>query len=84
MSSQPEILNVDEVAARYGTSRQRVYTLARENLIPAIRMGRLVRFSVRQLLEWEEQGGKALDGGWRKESQGVDPIDKRGRRRSGK
>jgi excisionase family DNA binding protein len=36
----------------------RVYELARQNLIPCVRMGRQIRFDESALREWAARGGK--------------------------
>jgi len=63
-----KFLTAREVAERYKLDIQQVYSAARVGLIPCIRIGRRLRFSLDQLLEWERTGGKALPGGWRKEA----------------
>jgi predicted DNA-binding transcriptional regulator AlpA len=37
-----------------------VYELAREGLIPSVKMGRQIRFHESKIMEWIEQGGTAL------------------------
>jgi hypothetical protein len=49
-------------------SVQRVYALAREGIIPSIRLGRSIRFDPAQIAAFIANGGKALNGpgGWRR------------------
>ena len=64
-----KLLNVDQVAELMGESREWVYTAARENIIPSVRLGRKVKFSEKAINEFIENGGKALPGGWRREAK---------------
>lgn len=51
-----------------GIPKARAYELARQNLIPHVRLGRQVRFVPEQVDSWIASGGQALAGGWRHES----------------
>lgn len=62
-----KLLNARQVAERFGMPVERVYALARQGLLPAVRLGRQVRFSAAALEEFVRNGGKALPGGWRRE-----------------
>jgi excisionase family DNA binding protein len=62
------LLTVPEVASILSVPEHAVYRMAREGILPVIRLGRLVRFDPDGLRKWIEQGGKAFDGGWRKEA----------------
>lgn len=50
-TSAPALMNADELAAALGIPKRAVYTLARENRIPTVRIGRRVRFDVRAVVE---------------------------------
>lgn len=63
-----KLLKVEEVAYILNVSTDRVYSLARENLIPSVRIGRQIRVDESQLRNWIQDGGQALNGGWKKES----------------
>lgn len=54
------------VAKYLGVGVPRVYEMARQGLIPCVHLGRQIRFSVKMLREWQDQGGKQLPGGWKK------------------
>jgi excisionase family DNA binding protein len=56
-----KLLNVDEVASVFGVRRWRIYDLARAGLIPAVRVGRQLRFSEDALRDWIGSGGRALE-----------------------
>lgn len=56
VSAAAEILDVPE---------ERVYKMAREGLIPVVRVGRQLRIDPEQLSKWISQGGKTLSGGWK-------------------
>lgn len=58
-----KLLRTDEVAVILDVLPDRVATMAREGLIPAIRCGRSWRFSPSRLREWMESGGA---GGWKR------------------
>ena len=60
------LLTVDETARVLRVSRQRVYELARSRLLPAVRIGRQLRFELAKLHQWIEKGGQPLPGGWKR------------------
>ncbi|MCL6446011.1 MAG: helix-turn-helix domain-containing protein [Alicyclobacillus sp.] len=62
------LLTMTEVAEICGVSVSRVYELAREGLLPVVRMGRQLRVDPEQLERWIQTGGKAYPGGWRREA----------------
>jgi excisionase family DNA binding protein len=64
-----KLLRTDEVAAILDISAERVATMAREGLLPAVRCGRTWRFGPSRLYRWMESGGA---GGWRRSSQSTD------------
>lgn len=49
-----------EVARRLGVSKSQVYLLVRKGLLPAVRVGRHLRFSGGAVEAWIEAGGAAL------------------------
>ena len=64
----PMLLTVTETAQLLNTSEDRVRRMAREGLLPVVRLGRLIRFNKEELQRWVESGGQAFPGGWRKEA----------------
>lgn len=54
------LLTAKETAEILRVTLPRVYELAREGLIPSVHMGRQIRFHESKIVEWIEQGGKAL------------------------
>jgi excisionase family DNA binding protein len=64
------LLTIDKVAARLGITTARGYELARENIIPVVRLGRQVRVDPEELERFIKAGGQALSGGWRKQDLG--------------
>ena len=54
-------------ARRLNISEQRAYQLARQNLIPVIRLGRQLRVDPDELENFIRSGGQSLPGGWRKQ-----------------
>ena len=64
------LLTIPEVAQVLRVRPARVYELARQGLIPAVRMGRSLRIEESALHEWIAAGGQALPGGWRRTHDG--------------
>jgi excisionase family DNA binding protein len=62
-----KLLKISDVAFILNVSEERAYSLAREGLIPTVRLGRQVRVDEQALISWIQYGGQALSGGWRKE-----------------
>ena len=61
-----KLLKVEDVAELFNVTEERVYTLAREGIIPVCRVGRQLRFSENAINEFVDSGGKSWSGGWRK------------------
>jgi len=61
------LLKVKEVAELFNISADRVYTLAREGIIPSVRLGRQLRFSTTALDKFIAEGGKSLPDRWKRE-----------------
>lgn len=51
------LLMVGDVAERLRTTPRAVYDMVQAGLLPAVRVGRFVRFQPRSLSQWIEQGG---------------------------
>ena len=60
------LLTVQEVSEILRVPRSRAYELARQGLIPSVRLGRQVRIEESALHEWIGAGGRGLPGGWRR------------------
>jgi excisionase family DNA binding protein len=58
----PTLIDAAEVAELLNEPVTTVYRLAREGLIPHVRVGRLVRFSPVMLGDWIRSGGTPLAG----------------------
>lgn len=56
-----------ELAEELNVEPARVLHLAREGLLPCIRLGRQVRFDPAIVEAWLRKGGAAWEGGWRRE-----------------
>jgi excisionase family DNA binding protein len=63
-------LTLKEAGKILGVGYARMATLARENILPVVRLGRQLRIDPRQLEEFIAGGGKALPGGWRRKPEG--------------
>lgn len=56
-----KLLTVPEVAPILRVSEARAYELARDGLLPVVRLGRQVRVDPDVLAEWIRQGGATLE-----------------------
>lgn len=63
-----KLLRIPTVAQILDVSEDRVYSLAREGVLPHVRLGRQIRVDSDALEEFINNGGKALPGGWRREA----------------
>jgi excisionase family DNA binding protein len=63
------LLTAGQAAERLDVTLARLYELARTGALPAVRIGRQIRFSPDALSEWIEGGGQSLAGGWRRERE---------------
>ena len=55
------LLRIQEVAHRLDVSVHRAYELARQGMIPAVRLGRQVRVDADELERFIEAGGSGLE-----------------------
>ena len=65
-SSIPEapsnrLLNAGDLAERWGVSKDAVYRMVRQGRIPAVRLGKHVRFHQSSIDEFEANGGVERD-----------------------
>ena len=70
-----KLLTVAQVRRDYlpSLSEQRIYTLAREGILPkgvVVRLGRKVLINEAALIDFFASGGADLPGGWRSEADG--------------
>ncbi|MGV8168150.1 MAG: helix-turn-helix domain-containing protein [Alkaliphilus sp.] len=70
-----KLLLVAEVAEILRVPISRVYDLARQNMLPHVRVGRQIRFDAEALQNYILTGGKAFPDGWKKEAN-IQPIRK--------
>jgi excisionase family DNA binding protein len=59
--------DVADTAKFLKLNEARVYDGVRQGLIPAVRIGRQVRFDPVEIRAWVKAGGRALPGGWRRD-----------------
>jgi excisionase family DNA binding protein len=64
-----ELLTLEQAAQILHVTYNRAAELAREGIIPVVRLGRQIRVDPEELRAFISQGGKAWPGGWRR-SQG--------------
>ncbi len=62
------LLRVPEVARILDTTEGRIYEIARQGILPTVRLGRQIRIDREALEEFIKNGGQALPGGWRREA----------------
>lgn len=60
-------LRMREVAEILDISVPRAYALAREGLLPVVRLGRQLRVDAEVFHDFLRAGGRSLPGGWRRE-----------------
>ncbi len=61
-----KLLTAKEVSEVLCVTVDRVYSLAREGILPCVHLSRQLRFHPELLEKFILQGGKALPGGWKK------------------
>ena len=59
-TDRPRMLRVAEVAKRLDLPEKRLYILAREGIIPHVRLGRSIRFNEAEIEDWITAGGKGF------------------------
>lgn len=64
-----ELLTAAETAKLLKVGTERVYALVREGLLPAIHLGRHLRFDAVALKAWCDKGGKSYEGSGRRGSK---------------
>ncbi len=63
-----ELLTLAQTASILQIKYVRAAELARQNILPVVRLGRQIRVAPDQLKAFISQGGKALPGGWKREA----------------
>ena len=61
-----KLLRVSQVARILDMAESRIYELCRLQILPHTRFGRQIRISEEQLKDYILNGGKALQGGWKR------------------
>jgi len=69
------LIGAEQAARRLGLRKDQIYRYAAERIVPAVRVGRLLRFDPRALDEFVESGGQTFAGGWRREAPESEPRD---------
>ncbi len=62
----PRLVRAGPVAKYLGISRARCYLLAREKILPSVRLGRSVYFDTEEILRFIQENGRGWQHGWRK------------------
>jgi excisionase family DNA binding protein len=68
MNDTKRLLSAYEVAELLNDTRPHVLEMAREGLLPCVRLGRKVRFDPEVVQEFIRTGGRSFPGGWRREA----------------
>jgi excisionase family DNA binding protein len=63
-----KLLRLTQVARILDMREAQVYRLAREGVLPVVRIGRQLRVDPDALDEWIKAGGQGFAGGWKKEA----------------
>ena len=63
------LLSLKDACKILNVSYARGTALAREGILPVVRLGRQLRVDPQRLTRFVEEGGKALPGGWRREAK---------------
>lgn len=61
------LLSAATLSEHLGISKARVYQLAREGVLPCVRLGRTIRFDPAVIQDFIGNGGASFAHGWRKE-----------------
>jgi len=62
-----KLYTTSEMASILNFKESRIYELVREKILPAVFVGRQIRFSGEAIEEFIENGGKRYPGGWKRE-----------------
>lgn len=65
--SRKPLLTMEQAAKILNVTYYRMADLVRQNVVPAVRLGRQVRIDPDAFDEFIRGGGKSLPGGWRRE-----------------
>ena len=58
---------------------KQVYMLAKQGIVPAVRVGRLLRFDPVALRRWIAEGGQGFEAGWKRQpNESRDPATRAG------
>ncbi len=68
-----QLLTLAETATLLNVTYSRAAALAREHLLPVVRLGRSYRVDPQALQAFIDNGGKPLPGGWRRRSEDDQP-----------
>lgn len=68
-----QLMTIAEAARVLAISESHAYSLAKEGLLPVVRVGRRVRVNPADLERFIAEGGRNLPGGWRREPD-LDPA----------
>lgn len=57
---QTRLMKIQEVAEILDVTEDRAYQMAREGLLPVVRLGRQIRIDQGRLQDWIDRGGQGL------------------------
>lgn len=62
------LMTMNQAAETLGVSVDQAYSLARNGILPVVRLGRMIRVDEHTLEQFIASGGRTFEGGWRKEA----------------
>lgn len=63
------LVTAEEISTELSITPARVYDLARQGVLPSVRLGRQIRFDPERIKAWIDSGGQALSDGWRHDKE---------------
>ena len=62
------LLRSSDAAKKLDITEYQLYAKTREGIIPAVKIGRMIRWNEEALNDFIQAGGKSYPGGWKKEA----------------
>ena len=62
------LLRSRDAAEKLDITEYQLYAKTREGIIPAVKIGRMIRWNEEALNDFIQVGGKSYPGGWKKEA----------------
>ena len=62
-----QLIDAQDVGGILNLRTKQVYMLAKQGIVPAVRVGRLLRFDPAAIRRWISEGGQGFEAGWRRQ-----------------